>query len=60
MRYARLVQTDLAHSREDTAGILRGQGGRGAAAVIMAAVSRLTDAISAPVGAAGGFGWVVL
>ena len=47
IRYARLIQTDLAHLREEIVGILRGQGGRVAAGVIMGAVPLLTEAISA-------------
>ena len=47
IRYAHLIQTDLAHLREELVGILRGQGGRVAAGVIMGAVPLLTEAISA-------------
>jgi len=47
IRYAHLIQTDLAHLREEIVGILRGQGGRVAAGVIMGAVPLLTNAISA-------------
>ena len=47
IRYARLIQTDLSHLRDELVGILRGQGGRVAAGVIMGAVPLLTDAISA-------------
>ena len=47
IRYARLIQTDVSHLREEIVGILRGQGGRVAAGVIMGAVPLLTDAISA-------------
>ncbi len=47
IRYARLIQTDIAHLRDELVGILRGQGGRVAAGVIMGAVPLLTDAISA-------------
>jgi DNA-binding transcriptional LysR family regulator len=47
IRYAHLIQTDLAHMREEIVGVLRGQGGRLAAGVIMGAVPLLTDAISA-------------
>ena len=47
IRYARLIQTDLAHLRDELIGIMRGQGGRVAAGVIMGAVPLLTDAISA-------------
>ena len=47
IRYARLIQTDLAHLRDEIVGIMRGQGGRLAAGVIMGAVPLLTDAVSA-------------
>ena len=47
IRYARVIQTDLSHLRDEIVGILRGQGGRVAAGVIMGAVPLLTDAISA-------------
>jgi DNA-binding transcriptional LysR family regulator len=47
IRYARLIQTDIAHLRDEIVGIMRGQGGRVAAGVIMGAVPLLTDAISA-------------
>jgi DNA-binding transcriptional LysR family regulator len=47
IRYARLIQTDVSHLRDEIVGILRGQGGRVAAGVIMGAVPLLTDAISA-------------
>jgi DNA-binding transcriptional LysR family regulator len=47
IRYARLIQSDLSHLRDEIVGILRGQGGRVAAGVIMGAVPLLTDAISA-------------
>ena len=47
IRYAHLIQTDLAHLREEIVGIMRGQGGRVSAGVIMGAVPLLTDAISA-------------
>lgn len=47
IRYARLIQTDLAHLRDEIIGIMSGQGGRVAAGVIMGAVPLLTDAISA-------------
>ena len=46
IRYARLIQTDLSHLRDEIVGIMRGQGGRVAAGVIMGAVPLLTDAIS--------------
>jgi len=41
------ASTDLSHLRDEIVGILRGQGGRVAAGVIMGAVPLLTDAISA-------------
>ncbi len=47
IRYARLIQTDVSHLRDEIVGILRGQGGRVAAGVIMGAVPLLTDAVSA-------------
>jgi len=47
IRYARLIQTDIAHLRDEIVGIMRGQGGRVAAGVIMGAVPLPTDAISA-------------
>lgn len=47
IRYARLIQTDLGHLRDEIVGILRGHGGRITAGVIMGAVPLLTDAISA-------------
>jgi DNA-binding transcriptional LysR family regulator len=47
IRYARLIQTDVAHLRDEIVGILRGRGGRVAAGVIMGAVPLLTDAVSA-------------
>jgi DNA-binding transcriptional LysR family regulator len=47
IRYARLIQSDLSHLRDEIVGILRGQGGRVATGVIMGAVPLLTDAISA-------------
>lgn len=47
IRYARLIQTDIAHLRDEIVGILRGHGGRVAAGVIMGAVPLLTGAISA-------------
>lgn len=46
IRYARLIQTDLAHLREDMIGIMQGHGGRLALGVIMGAVPFLTDALS--------------
>src|SRR6187402_2598526 len=47
IRYARLIQTDLSHLRDEIVGILRGQGGRVTAGVIMGAVPLLTDAVAA-------------
>lgn len=47
IRYARRIQTDLAHLRDEIVGIMRGHGGRVTAGVIMGAVPLLTDAISA-------------
>jgi DNA-binding transcriptional LysR family regulator len=47
IRYASLIQTDLAYLPDEIVGIMRGQGGRVAAGVIMGAVPLLTDAISA-------------
>jgi DNA-binding transcriptional LysR family regulator len=46
IRYARLIQTDMAHLREDMIGILQGHGGRLALGVIMGAVPLLTDRLS--------------
>jgi DNA-binding transcriptional LysR family regulator len=46
IRYARLIQTDLAHLREEMIGILQGHGGRLSLGVIMGAVPLLTDALS--------------
>lgn len=46
IRYARLIQTDLAHLREEIVGIMRGHGGRVSVGVIMGAVPLLTDAIT--------------
>src|SRR5690606_4495337 len=46
IRYARLIQTDLAHLREEMIGIQQGYGGRLALGVIMGAVPLLTDALS--------------
>ncbi|MGH8417965.1 MAG: LysR family transcriptional regulator [Pseudomonas sp.] len=46
IRYARLIQTDLAHLREDIIGIMSGQGGRISVGTIMGAVPLLTTAIS--------------
>lgn len=47
IRYARLIHTDLAHLREEIVGIMRGHGGRVSVGVIMGAVPRVTDAVSA-------------
>src|SRR5690606_36222841 len=47
IRYARRIQTDLAHLRDEIVGIMRGHGGRVTAGVIMGAVPLLTDASSA-------------
>ncbi|MFK0376033.1 LysR family transcriptional regulator [Pandoraea sp. NPDC090278] len=47
IRYARLIQSDLAHLREEMVGIMRGHGGRVSVGVIMGAVPLLTDAITA-------------
>lgn len=46
IRYARLIQTDLAHLREEIIGIMSGEGGRVAVGTIMGAVPLLTTAIS--------------
>lgn len=46
IRYARLIQTDLAHLREEMIGILQGHGGRLSLGTIMGAVPLLTDALS--------------
>lgn len=46
IRYARLIQTDLAHLREDMIGILQGHGGRIAVGVIMGAVPLVTEMLS--------------
>jgi len=45
IRYARLIQTDLAHLREDMIGILQGHGGRLALGVIMVRAAA-TDALT--------------
>ena len=47
IRYARRIQTDLAHLRDEIVGIMRGHGGRVSAGVIMGAVPLLTHAVSA-------------
>lgn len=46
IRYARLIETDLMHLREDMMGILQGHGGRLTIGVIMGAVPFLTEALS--------------
>jgi len=46
IRYARLIQTDLAHLREEMMGILHGHGGRLSVGVIMGAVPLVTEALS--------------
>ncbi|MBB2895031.1 LysR family transcriptional regulator [Pseudomonas sp. AS2.8] len=46
IRYARLIESDLAHLREEMLGILQGEGGRLAVGVIMGAVPRLIAAVS--------------
>ncbi|MNL02993.1 HTH-type transcriptional regulator GbpR [compost metagenome] len=46
IRYARLIQTDLAHLREEIIGIMSGEGGRLSVGTIMGAVPLLTTAIS--------------
>jgi DNA-binding transcriptional LysR family regulator len=46
IRYARLIQSDLAHLREEMVGIMRGHGGRVSVGVIMGAVPLLTDAVT--------------
>ncbi len=47
IRYARLIESDLDHLRQEVIGILQGHGGRLSVGVIMGAVPLLTDAISA-------------
>jgi DNA-binding transcriptional LysR family regulator len=47
IRYARLIQTDIAHLREEIVGMMRGLGGRVSVGVIMGAVPLVTDAITA-------------
>lgn len=47
IRYAHLIYTDVAHLREEIVGIMRGHGGRVSVGVIMGAVPRLTEAVSA-------------
>lgn len=46
IRYARLIQTDLAHLREEMISIMDGNGGRLAVGVIMGAVPLFTDVLS--------------
>jgi DNA-binding transcriptional LysR family regulator len=46
IRYARLIQTDLWHLREEMTGIIQGKGGRLALGVIMGAVPLLTEVLS--------------
>jgi DNA-binding transcriptional LysR family regulator len=47
IRYARLIQTDLAHLREEMIGILQGQAERMTVGVIMGAVPMFTEVLSA-------------
>ncbi|MDN5513630.1 MAG: LysR family transcriptional regulator [Pseudomonas sp.] len=46
IRYAKLIQTDLTHLREEMLGILQGHGGRLSVGVIMGAVPFMTDALT--------------
>jgi len=46
IRYARLIQTDLTHLREEMLSIMQGSGGRLAVGTIMGAVPLLTDALT--------------
>lgn len=46
IRYARLIETDVAHLREDMMGILQGHGGRLTIGAIMGAVPLVTEALS--------------
>jgi len=46
IRYARLIQTDLGHLRDEMIGILQGHGGRLTVGTIMGAVPYLSDALS--------------
>ncbi|WP_050469908.1 LysR family transcriptional regulator [Herbaspirillum chlorophenolicum] len=46
IRYARLIQTDLTHLREEMLSIMQGNGGRLAVGTIMGAVPLLTDALT--------------
>jgi DNA-binding transcriptional LysR family regulator len=46
IRYARLINTDLAHLREEMLGILQGHGGRLCVGAIMGAVPALVEALA--------------
>jgi DNA-binding transcriptional LysR family regulator len=46
IRYARLIQTDMAHLREEMSGILQGHGGRLSIGTIMGAVPLVTETLS--------------
>lgn len=46
IRYARLIQTNLTHLREEMIGILQGHGGRLTVGAIMGAVPFMTEALS--------------
>jgi DNA-binding transcriptional LysR family regulator len=46
IRYARLIQTDMAHLREEMSGILQGHGGRLSVGTIMGAVPLVTETLS--------------
>jgi len=46
IHYAKLIQTDLTHLRDEMIGILQGHGGRLAVGTIMGAVPFLSDALS--------------
>lgn len=46
IRYARLINTDLAHLREEMLGIMQGHGGRLAVGAIMGAVPTLVEALA--------------
>lgn len=46
IRYARLIQADLDHLRQEMAGIMKGHGGRLAVGTIMGAVPLLSDVLS--------------
>jgi DNA-binding transcriptional LysR family regulator len=52
IRYARLIQTDVAHLREDLADVLQGQGGRLAVGTIMGAVPLVADTLTEMLGRA--------